>query len=165
MFGIFSLFPWQRVLLGHIESLLSTLNLSALSNRQTPRSILFTVCGYEGIDLLSLASVNTQHRHIKHTADDRSLWKCCFCNFILDDLYIKMCYSLWIFLFTCLYVSTAGPKCFIVKLFFPINVGNIVILSMCSCDIYFPSVRPGRGTPHMWLSEVSTFFTLLKVFF
>ena len=34
-----------------------------------------------------------------------------------------------------------------------------------TCGIYCTSVRPGRGIPHMWLSEVSTFFLPCNKFF
>ena len=46
----------------------------------------------------------------------------------------------------------------------PINAAKTLILMMFSftLDIYCTSVRPGRGIPHMWLSEVSTFFLPVK---
>ena len=41
----------------------------------------------------------------------------------------------------------------------------VLIMFSFTLDIYCTSVRPRRGIPHMWLSEVSTFFLPVKRFF
>ena len=55
-------------------------------------------------------------------------------------------------------------SCF--KMFILINAAKTFIFLKFSftLDIYCTSVRPGRGIPHMWLSEVSTFFLPVKRF-